>query len=181
MKSFNFGESIQRWVCTFYNNIQSCVMNNGMSSGYFDVNSGVRQGDPLSSVLFVVAMEVLLINIRNNKDIEGIQVNMDVNIKCSCYADDLTCFLKDIKSADNMLRTLDMFYSCSSLKVNVEKTEAMWLGSCRNFNNTPLPMAWTKHVKVLGIFFSYNEQLANDLNFDAKITSLKQTPALWTN
>ena len=114
MKSFNFGESIQRWVCTFYNNIQSCVMNNGMSSGYFDVNSGVRQGDPLSSVLFVVAMEVLLINIRNNKDIEGIQVNMEVNIKCSCYADDLTCFLKDIKSADNMLRTLDMFYSCSS-------------------------------------------------------------------
>ena len=36
MKSFNFRESIQRWVCTFYNNIQSCVMNNGMSSGYFD-------------------------------------------------------------------------------------------------------------------------------------------------
>ena len=60
-------------------------------------------------------MEVLLINIRNNKDIEGIQVNMDVDIKCYCYADDLTCFLKDIKSADNMLRTLDMFYSCSSL------------------------------------------------------------------
>ena len=106
---------------------------------------------------------------------------MDVNIKCSCYADDLTCFLKDIKSADNMLRTLDMFYSCSSLKVNVEKTEAMWLGSCRNFDNTPLPLVWTKHVKVLGIFFSYNEQLANDLNFDAKITSLKQTLALWKN
>ena len=57
----------------------------------------------------------------------------------------------------------------------------MWIGSCRNFDNTPLPLVWTKHVKVLGIFFSYNEQLANDLNFDAKITSLKQTLALWKN
>ena len=57
---------------------------------------------------------------------------MEVNITFSCNADDLTCFLKDIKSADNMLRTLNMFYSCSSLKVNVEKTEAMWIGSCRN-------------------------------------------------
>ena len=57
MKSFNFGVSLQRWVRVY---IQSCVMNNGMSTGYFKVNRGVRQGDPLSSILFVVAMEVFV-------------------------------------------------------------------------------------------------------------------------
>ena len=38
IKLFNFGESMQRWVHTFYNNIKSCVMNNGFSIGYFDTN-----------------------------------------------------------------------------------------------------------------------------------------------
>ena len=33
IKLFNFGESMQRWVHTFYNNIKSCVMNNGFSTG----------------------------------------------------------------------------------------------------------------------------------------------------
>jgi len=32
---------------------------------------------------------------------------------------------------------------------------------------------------VLGIVFSYNEKLANDANFNDKITALKQTLALW--
>ena len=58
------------------------------------VNRGVRQGDPLSSILFVVAMEVLLINIREDNNIEGIQIDQNNCIKLSCYADDLTCFIK---------------------------------------------------------------------------------------
>ena len=54
IKLFNFGESMQRWVHTFYNNIKSCVMKNRFSTGYFDIKHGVRQGDPLSSILFVI-------------------------------------------------------------------------------------------------------------------------------
>ena len=181
IKSFNFGESFQKWVHVFYNDIQSCVMNNGISTGYFTINRGVRQGDPLSSILFVIAIEALLINLRENNEINGINIDQKSCIKLSCYADDLTCFPRDIKSAENIFKVLDDFYLCSSLKVNIEKTEAMWLGSVRNSKRNPLNVSWTESVNVLGIVFSYNEKLANDRNFEDKITSLKQTLALWKN
>ena len=35
LKLFNFGESIIRWVKTFYSNCSACVLNYGMSTGFF--------------------------------------------------------------------------------------------------------------------------------------------------
>ena len=40
LQIFNFGPNLIHWVKTFYNNITSCVMFNGLSSGYFRVAFG---------------------------------------------------------------------------------------------------------------------------------------------
>ena len=96
-------------------------MNGGFSTGYFDIKRGVRQGDPLCSILFVAALEILLIRIRNDVNIKGFKISPNINVKLSCYADDLTCFLSDIDSANNVHNVLEH----SSLKVNVDKTGVM--------------------------------------------------------
>ena len=49
-------------------------MNNGKTSGYFKLERGVRQGDPLSPYLFILAVELLAIKIRNDKDIRGFKI-----------------------------------------------------------------------------------------------------------
>ena len=95
----------------------------------FDVCRGVRQGDPLSAYtyLFIIALEFLLVNVRHDKNIKGIMVE-NREIKLTAFADDLMTFLQGIQSFERLSITLERFGICSGLKLNTEKTEALWLG-----------------------------------------------------
>ena len=93
---------------TFYKNVSSCVINNGVSSPSFKLGRGVRQGDPLSSYLFVVAIEILAISIRSNTSIKGITIG-DNETKLLAYADDMTALLSDITSKKELVDSLNTF------------------------------------------------------------------------
>lgn len=93
---FNFGDSMIKWIQTFYTNITSCTINNRVTSRYFPVERGVRQGDPLSPYLFILCEEILACNIRQNENIEGIQLDHR-QLKLLQYADDTSGLLKDKK------------------------------------------------------------------------------------
>ena len=69
-----------QWIKTFYTDISSCVLNNGFTTDLFSVRRGVRQGDPLSRLLFILAFEMLVCQIRNDQSIKGIIVK-DEEIK----------------------------------------------------------------------------------------------------
>ena len=55
----NFGPDFLQWFKTIYSNISSCVLNNGHASQFFSLTRGVRQGCPLSGLLFVVGLDLL--------------------------------------------------------------------------------------------------------------------------
>jgi hypothetical protein len=176
LENFNFGLSFITWIKTFYNNITSSVLNNGHSTNYFRINKGVRQGDPLSAYLFIIALEILAINIRENQQIKGLKIG-EHEIKLNIFADDLTAFLKNKSSYMTLLECADEFSICSGLKINKEKTEAMWLGSAYGNRNEMLDIKnIDKPIKILGIYFTYNEKKRNELNFDATLKSIKKNP-----
>ena len=123
LKSFGFGPQFTKWVRTFLNNVESCVMNNGHSTGYFPLERGTRQGDPLSAFLFILCLETLFIQIRSNNQIRGITIN-NKQIKLSAFADDADFFAADTKSVRLILQICSTFQSFTSLKLNLEKCEA---------------------------------------------------------
>ena len=54
---FGFGENFIIWVKIILNGQESCVMNGGFSTGYFELKRGTRQGDPISAYLFLLVIE----------------------------------------------------------------------------------------------------------------------------
>ena len=66
LDKLNFGPDFKNWVRTFYCNITSCVTNNGYASDFFNLERGVRQGCPLSGILFVLGIEILALAIKKN-------------------------------------------------------------------------------------------------------------------
>ena len=70
LDKLNFGPDFKNWVRTFYCNITSCVTNNGYASDFFNLERGVRQGCPLSDILFVLGIEILALAIKKNPKIE---------------------------------------------------------------------------------------------------------------
>ena len=89
LRSYGFGTSLINWLKALHSHTESCILNNGWASNFFEIQRGVRQGCPLSPYLFILSAEVLATAIRKNTNIKGISVN-NVEIKLSQYADDTT-------------------------------------------------------------------------------------------
>ena len=103
---FGFGTSLIQWFNIFYCFPESCILNNGWTSDFFEIQRGVRQGCPLSPYLFVLAVEMLAKEIRRNKKISGFLINNE-EIKLSQYADDTTLILDE--SRDSLKACLQTF------------------------------------------------------------------------
>ena len=145
--------------------MSSCVTINGFSTPMFKVERGVRQGDPLPLYLFIIALELLLIKTRNDPCIKGIKMD-NTEVKLAAFADELTTFPQDKSSLQHLFSTLKAFDGCSALKLSRDKTKSYWLGSSHNCNESLDIETVKKSRKILGIYFTYNLRLKNELNFD---------------
>ena len=110
--------------------------------------------------------------IRNNMNIKGIVIN-DKEHKLSQYADD-TLFLLD-GTSQSLNATLNVLYEYaqfSGLKVNFEKTHAVWIGVNKYSTasiKTRWKLAWGKTTfKLLGINFHIELEQMQQLNFNEK-------------
>ena len=142
-------------------------MNNGRSIGY-SLQKGTRQGDPLSAYLFILALEVLLIQIKGNANIKGIIID-ETEIKLSAYADDGSFFVIDVQSLQLIFLMCNQFREFSSLKLNLKKSEACWIGKANGREDKPIDCNWINlcndKIRILGVYNSYDTDLENIYNF----------------
>ena len=109
LKKFGFGTSFINWIEAILNKLESCVINSGKTTQYFQLNRGACQGDPISAHLFILVMEVLFTLINNNEKIQGLDI-LNYCFLYSAYADDSTFFLQNIDSVIELARHLKNFH-----------------------------------------------------------------------
>ena len=91
--------------------------------------------------MFILCAEILSCRVRENENIHGIKIG-SLNVALLQYADDTSGTVSDLNSAKQLLKTVETFGFYSGLKLNKEKTEGMWIGSCKDSRATPLGIAW---------------------------------------
>ncbi|RVW55854.1 putative mitochondrial protein [Vitis vinifera] len=139
--------------------VKFSVLVNGSPSGFFQSTRGLRQGDPLSPYLFVIAMEVFSSMMRraiSGGYLAGWKVSggrgEGMHISHLLFADDTLVFCEDSPDEMTYLSWLLMWFeACSGLRINLEKSEIIPVGRVLNIEGLALELG----CKVGGFPSSY--------------------------
>ena len=101
-----------------YNKPTANIILNGEKLKAFPLRSGSRQGCPLSPLLFNIVLEVLAMEIREEKEIKGIQIGKG-EVKLSLFADDMILYIENPKDATRkLLELINEFGKVAEYKIN---------------------------------------------------------------
>jgi hypothetical protein len=122
-----FPNHVVEWIQVCISTPKFSISINGELNGFFSSSRGLRQGDPMSPYLFVLAMEVLsgLLGIMaSDRDFRYHWRCDKEKITHLCFADDLLVFCRaDAKSVCLVKGCLDQFRYLSGLVPNPGKSD----------------------------------------------------------
>ena len=178
---FNFGDSFIKWVEILYKNPESMIKINGWLSSKLSLTRGIRQGCPISALLFILAVEILALNVKQNQNIKGFVLNErdQKMVKLSQYADDTISILRDHTDIPEMLNVISKFGDVSGLRLNLPKTEGIWLGRDKN-NPDMYGIKFTSGpVRCLGIYVGHNKGECYKKNWIDKLEKFQKLLDCW--
>jgi hypothetical protein len=137
LRRCGFGEKWCSWIDFCISSARFSVLVNGSPAGFFSSSRGLRQGDPLSPLLFVVVMEALskMLTVSVNRGLfsgfsVGSRNSVAVNISHLLFADDTLVFCGANPDHLRYLRVCFLaFEGVSGLKVNLSKSELVPVGN----------------------------------------------------
>ncbi|XP_038997432.1 uncharacterized protein LOC120122379 [Hibiscus syriacus] len=187
LHALGFPDKFISWIWACFTNPRYSIVLNGSLVGYFIGARGVRQGDPISLYIFILAMNVLsnLLNVAALNGVFGYHPKCKrIGLTYLCFVDDLLIFCKgSIDSVIGVQVILDHFYSMSGLKLNASKCQiyvtgipAEQISFIREFTGFNLG---TLPVRYLGVPLVTRKLVVNDCQ--ALIDKLREKLSLWAN
>ena len=107
-----------------------------LAKSYLQVNIGLRQGSALSPLRFILVMELISRKISTTDALRKI-----------LYADDLVIVAENREELQGALEEWNDMFKKHGLKMNLDKTEVMWIGKQREELNIRLEEKDIKQVK----------------------------------
>ena len=105
-------------IRAIYDKPTASIILNGQKLEAFTWKTGTSQGCPLSALIFNIVLEILAREIRQEKEIKGIQLEKEI-VKLSLFVDDTIVYLENpIISAENLLKLITNFSKVSGYKIN---------------------------------------------------------------
>lgn len=133
LKSFGFNSLFCNWINTILHSAKLSISVNGKSEGYFSCSRGVRQGDPLSPLLFCLAEEVLSRGI--SKLVENGHLQLIKGTRHNAlpshilYADDVMLFCKGTSQNIQILSDFFTRYAQISGQIINAQKSTLYVGS----------------------------------------------------
>ena len=178
LETMGFGPGFRHWISLFYTNIESAIVINGWTSPSLHPSRGVRQGCPLSPLLYVLCAEVLACNLRAAPGIKGVQLpNSLEELRVSGYADDTTVVVTTENSIKEVLNVYDLYELGSGSKLNLGKSKAMWVGKWKDRTDRPHGLNWVTELPLLGAVFSASDYTS--ATWDPKVEKVEKLLASW--
>jgi hypothetical protein len=133
LEQMGFSSNWRNWIHSCLDSSYTSVLVNGSPTKEFKIERGLRQGDPLSPFLFILAVEALniaFLEARNNNIFHGVEVDKDkIHISHLQFADDALIIGEWSRTnAKNLSRILTCFHLASGLKVNFNKSKLYGIG-----------------------------------------------------
>lgn len=174
LERMHFGPVFRSWVALLYSDIFSRVLVNGFTGELFRVTRGVRQGCPLSPLLYILVAETLSSALRKDPHIDGFKLMNGQRVKLCQYADDTSILVQSDQALLSVFSLFSRYEHASGAKLNVSKSHGLLLGSWRGRSNMPVNLKWSSaSIVILGC------QTNTQPNWDSLIEKFKGKIYLW--
>jgi len=121
LRNFGFNDTFCNWIHVILKSTFLSISINGKAHGYFNCSRGVRQGDPLSPLLFCLAEDVLsrsITKLVNDGKLDLIKGTRNFRVPSDLfYADDVMIYCKGKLSSLQALKQLFDIYALDSGQV----------------------------------------------------------------
>ena len=153
----NFGPKFIKSIQALYADTKGNVIINGRISEEFSIGRGVRQGCPLSALLYGIYIETLALAIKKNKDIHGIPIPGGKTHVVMQFADDMDLFILQKTRLKVIFDLLTRFQRATGSTINTGKTKGLCLGMPesheRDIDFEKIQWKNYEGLEALGIFF----------------------------
>lgn len=161
-----------RWIMACIENVNYVVLVNGIPSPFFRAEWGLRQGCPLSPLLFILAINALSLHINRaveEKAYVPVKICKQIHISHNLFVDDVLLFAMLSKTSWMCFKTiLDRFQRASWLAINKAKSilyhnetdevTSSWISQLFGIDSRPL----SEGIKYLGFHLKSKAYLKED-------------------